>query len=107
MLERPTAGRLRLAGRDVAEADTAERKAFRRTVQMVFQNPFASLNPRKKIGQALEEPLAINTKLSAAERAERGAGRCWPGWASGRSTMRAIRTCSPAGSGSASRSPGR
>ena len=71
MLERPTAGRLRLAGRDVAEADTAERKAFRRTVQMVFQNPFASLNPRKKIGQALEEPLAINTKLSTAERAER------------------------------------
>ena len=71
MLERPTAGRLRLAGRDVAEAGAAERKAFRRTVQMVFQNPFASLNPRKKIGQALEEPLAINTKLSAAERAER------------------------------------
>ena len=71
MLERPTAGRLRLAGRDVAEADAAERKAFRRTVQMVFQNPFASLNPRKKIGQALEEPLAINTTLSAAERAER------------------------------------
>jgi len=71
MLERPTAGRLRLAGRDVAEADTAERKAFRRTVQMVFQNPFASLNPRKKIGQALEEPLAINTTLAPAERAER------------------------------------
>jgi len=40
-------------------------------VQMVFQNPFASLNPRKKIGQALEEPLAINTALGAAERAER------------------------------------
>jgi dipeptide transport system ATP-binding protein len=71
MLERPTAGRLRLVGRDVAEADPVERKAFRRAVQMVFQNPFASLNPRKKIGQALEEPLAINTGLSAAERAER------------------------------------
>jgi len=71
MLERPTGGRLRLAGRDVAEADAVERKAFRRTVQMVFQNPFASLNPRKKIGQALEEPLAINTTLTAAERAER------------------------------------
>ena len=71
LLERPTAGRLRLAGRDVAEADPSERKAFRRAVQMVFQNPFASLNPRKKIGQALEEPLAINTRLAAAERAER------------------------------------
>jgi len=71
MLETPTAGRLRLAGRDVAGADAAARKAMRRTVQMVFQNPFASLNPRKKIGQALEEPLAINTALGAAERAER------------------------------------
>ena len=71
MLETPTSGRLRLAGADVATADAAARKALRRTVQMVFQNPFASLNPRKKIGQALEEPLAINTALSAAERSER------------------------------------
>ena len=39
---------------------------------MVFQNPFASLNPRKKIGQALEEPLVINTALGRAEREERG-----------------------------------
>jgi len=40
-------------------------------VQMVFQNPFASLNPRKKIGHALEEPLVINTPQGAAERGER------------------------------------
>ncbi|MDQ2928814.1 MAG: dipeptide ABC transporter ATP-binding protein [Caldimonas sp.] len=72
MLEVPTSGRLRLAGADVAHADAVARKALRRTVQMVFQNPFASLNPRKKIGQALEEPLAINTALSKSERAERG-----------------------------------
>jgi dipeptide transport system ATP-binding protein len=71
MLERPTAGVLRLAGQDVAGTDPAARKALRRTVQMVFQNPFASLNPRKKIGQTLEEPLAINTTLSAADRAAR------------------------------------
>jgi len=71
MLETPTSGRLRLAGDDIADADAAKRKALRRTVQMVFQNPFASLNPRKKIGQALEEPLAINTTLAAADRADR------------------------------------
>ena len=71
MLEVPTGGLLRLAGEDVAHADAGTRKALRRTVQMVFQNPFASLNPRKKIGQALEEPLAINTLLSAAEREAR------------------------------------
>jgi dipeptide transport system ATP-binding protein len=40
-------------------------------VQIVFQNPYGSLNPRQKIGDVLGEPLAINTKLSAAERRER------------------------------------
>ena len=71
MIEAPTSGALLLDGADVTQADAALRKALRRQVQMVFQNPFASLNPRKKIGHALEEPLAINTPLSAAERAER------------------------------------
>jgi len=106
MLETPTSGRLRLAGDDIADADAAKRKALRRTVQMVFQNPFASLNPRKKIGQALEEPLAINKPLRPPT-APIGHGPCSPGWASGPSTTRAIRTCSPAASGSASPSPGR
>ena len=68
MLETPTRGLLRIAGADVANADAATRKALRRTVQMVFQNPFASLNPRKKIGQVLAEPLVINTTLDRAER---------------------------------------
>ena len=71
MIETPTAGVLRLAGVDVAHADAAARKAMRREVQMVFQNPYASLNPRKKIAHALTEPLVINTPLPAAERAER------------------------------------
>jgi dipeptide transport system ATP-binding protein len=43
-------------------------------VQFVFQNPFGSLNPRKKIGAILEEPLAINTDLSRAERR----AKAWP-----------------------------
>jgi dipeptide transport system ATP-binding protein len=72
MLETPTAGRVVIAGIDATAADAATRKTLRKDVQMVFQNPFASLNPRKKIGQALEEPLAINTALTRAERAERG-----------------------------------
>jgi dipeptide transport system ATP-binding protein len=71
MLETPTAGRVVIGAVDATTADAATRKALRRDVQMVFQNPFASLNPRKKIGQALEEPLAINTALTRAERAER------------------------------------
>src|SRR5689334_24561081 len=71
MLETPTAGRVVDAGVDATSADAATRHALRKDVQMVFQNPFASLNPRKKIGQALEEPLAINTTLGKAEREQR------------------------------------
>ena len=71
MIEAPTSGSLRLAHVEVAQADAAARKALRREVQMVFQNPYASLNPRKKIGSILEEPLRINTVFGSAERVER------------------------------------
>jgi len=69
MIEEPTAGRLWLDGVDVATADAATRKRLRRDVQIVFQNPYGSLNPRKTIGSTLEEPLLANTSMSAAERA--------------------------------------
>ncbi len=72
MLEVPTSGTIRIGGVDATAADAAVRRALRRTVQMVFQNPFASLNPRKKIGMALEESLTINTDLRKSEREERG-----------------------------------
>ena len=68
MIERPTSGQLLLDGQDAGMANAATRKRLRPLVQMVFQNPFASLNPRKKVGTLLMEPLAINTTQSAAER---------------------------------------
>jgi dipeptide transport system ATP-binding protein len=68
MIERPTAGMLAIGGTDVIAAGRATLKRLRPIVQMVFQNPYASLNPRKKIGTLLEEPLAINTDLGAAAR---------------------------------------
>ena len=71
MIEAPTSGRLAIDGEDVADADRARIAALRRRVQMVFQNPYASLNPRKTVEDTLGEPLVINTKLSAAERADR------------------------------------
>jgi dipeptide transport system ATP-binding protein len=71
MIESPTSGALLVAGADVTHADAARRKQLRQQVQMVFQNPFASLNPRKKIGHALEEPLTINTGLDKAARGEK------------------------------------
>jgi dipeptide transport system ATP-binding protein len=68
MIEPPTSGSFRLDGVDAAKADRDTLKRLRRKVQMVFQNPYGSLNPRKKVGTILEEPLAINTKMTAAER---------------------------------------
>ena len=71
LIEQPTAGSLVIGGQDVAQADAARRKELRREVQMVFQNPYASLNPRRKIGDQLAEPLQINTSLSRTERREK------------------------------------
>lgn len=69
LIETPTAGELRIQGRDAA--DPAARQELRRDVQMVFQNPYAALNPRKTIASTLAEPLVINTRLDRAERQER------------------------------------
>jgi dipeptide transport system ATP-binding protein len=71
MIEQATSGQLLIDGKDVAHANRQQAKQVRPLVQMVFQNPYASLNPRKKIGAMLEEPLLLNTGLSPAERRER------------------------------------
>ena len=72
LIEKPTAGTLSLGGLNAIDAPEDARKSLRQSVQMVFQNPYGSLNPRKKIGSILEAPLAINTDLNAAQRSERG-----------------------------------
>lgn len=71
LIESPTGGALTIAGVDVVRASADERHALRQKVQLVFQNPYGSLNPRKRIGQILEAPLEINTKLSTQERADK------------------------------------
>jgi dipeptide transport system ATP-binding protein len=71
MIEQPTSGSLVIAGQEIAGASPATLKSLRAKVQIVFQNPYGSLNPRQKIGHALEEPLRINTDLGQAERTAR------------------------------------
>ena len=68
LIEKPNAGSLTLDGADAVNTPAADKKRLRRTVQLVFQNPYGSLNPRKKVGSILEEPLIINTTASKAER---------------------------------------
>jgi dipeptide transport system ATP-binding protein len=71
MIEEPTSGTLNIVGSDVVGATAETLKALRPKVQIVFQNPYGSLNPRQKIGATLEEPLLVNTTSSAAERSEK------------------------------------
>ncbi|MEN9659534.1 MAG: hypothetical protein RL571_2999 [Pseudomonadota bacterium] len=71
LIEELTSGQLQIAGVDTVGASAADLKILRPKVQMVFQNPYASLNPRKQIGTMLAEPLLLNTSLSAAEREEK------------------------------------
>jgi dipeptide transport system ATP-binding protein len=68
MVETPTSGTLRLDGIDVVHASTDVRRRLRPQVQMVFQSPYASLNPRRTVGALLEEPLVIHRRGSPAER---------------------------------------
>ena len=68
MIEEPTAGTLRINDVDLVTATKADRRKLRSEVQIVFQNPYGSLNPRQTIGDALEEPLLVNTNQSAEER---------------------------------------
>ena len=63
LIEPPTSGRLSIAGNDVTGAAGAQLKALRSTIQMVFQNPYGSLNPRQTIRRTLEEPLLVNTDM--------------------------------------------
>ncbi|OBW95514.1 peptide ABC transporter ATP-binding protein [Gallibacterium salpingitidis] len=68
MIESPTEGELYYQGKNFLEKDNETVKLRRQKIQIVFQNPYASLNPRKKIGTILEEPLKINTNLTKEER---------------------------------------
>jgi dipeptide transport system ATP-binding protein len=71
LIEQPSAGRFELDGVDVSTLGAGQRRQLRRTVQLVFQNPYGSLNPRKKVGDILAAPLAINMPFDKAERGQR------------------------------------
>jgi oligopeptide/dipeptide ABC transporter ATP-binding protein len=68
-LIQPTSGAIRLAGRNVTEATRAERGEIPRLIQIIFQDPYASLNPRRTIAQSVADPLRLHTSCSRAERA--------------------------------------
>ena len=71
LIDRQTAGALLINGEVVDIGKGAVSTALRRKVQIVFQNPYGSLNPRQKIGDVLMEPLKLNTDMPLAERRDR------------------------------------
>src|SRR2546425_11911107 len=64
--ETPTAGSIAFEGRDIAGLEGTELMAYRRAVQVVFQDPFSSLSPRMRVENIIAEPLEIHTDLSRA-----------------------------------------
>ena len=65
-LEEPSGGCIRFEGRDLGKLDTGGRRHYRKSVQAVFQDPYASLNPRMRISEIIAEPLVTNEDVSSA-----------------------------------------
>jgi len=70
-LTEPTEGRITYHGQDILQLSGKEMQELRRDMQMVFQDPYSSLNPRKRIGKILEEPLVIQSIGDKKERVDR------------------------------------
>lgn len=71
LIEQPSAGSLEIGGTNVTTGDKHSLRLARRKVQIVFQDPYGSLNPRKKVGTIIGEPTAINEDLSRRAREDR------------------------------------
>ena len=108
-LEAPDAGSVRSHGRDLNALPAAELRRARRDFQMVFQDPYGSLDPRQRVGRNVGEPLALQRGAAAARAEQRGRAppRRWPRWACAPPTRPSTRTSSRAASASASPSPAR
>jgi len=67
----PDAGRITFEGRDLLAMNANQLRAFRRNAQIIFQDPYASLNPRMMVGQILSEPLALHDVVQSSRRQQR------------------------------------
>ncbi len=70
-LYKPTAGSVRFGGKDLTKLDGGEMRKMRRHLQMIFQDPYASLNPRMTVGSIISEPMQIHNLVPKGKRNER------------------------------------
>ncbi|MET3682780.1 oligopeptide/dipeptide ABC transporter ATP-binding protein [Alkalibacillus flavidus] len=73
-LEEATSGNIYFKGQNITDMKEKAFKEFKKNMQIIFQDPFASLDPRQRVGDTLEEPFVIHTDLSKEERQERVLG---------------------------------
>jgi oligopeptide transport system ATP-binding protein len=71
-LERPTGGQVIFEGKDLTALSEADLRPVRRRMQVIFQDPYSSLNPRMTVGQMIAEPLAVHDIVPIAPRVLRG-----------------------------------
>jgi peptide/nickel transport system ATP-binding protein len=70
-LHKPTGGRVLYEGTDLAALDEKRLRPFRRALQIVFQDPYSTLNPRMTVGEALAEPMRFHQRLSKGDAAQK------------------------------------
>ena len=102
-----TAGTIEFDGRDISPLSRKQLRPLRREIQMVFQDPYASLNPRKRVGTIIADPMRIHGVGDRQVSQGPGAGAAGPRRAVPRALQPLSRTSSPAASGSGSGSRGR
>jgi peptide/nickel transport system ATP-binding protein len=67
----PTSGSIRFEGREIADLGASEMRSLRREMQIIFQDPYASLNPRRRVGQVIGDPLRLHRLASGDELRDR------------------------------------
>jgi peptide/nickel transport system ATP-binding protein len=70
-LEKPTSGKVFFQGQDLSKLDAKELRQKRRNMQMIYQDPYGSVNPRWKVGDIIGEPLQVHESLSAKDKVDR------------------------------------
>ena len=101
-----TGGRIVFRGDDITQVSDEDLRPLRRHMQLVFQDPYASLNPRMRIVDIVAEPLVVHGLVKSSREAAKRSASCWIGWDFPRMQAAAILMPSAAASASGSALPG-